>query len=231
MFSKWDQIEARKASEAIGWHRVISDFNASNHEEQYAKLCKANGLLLAAVPIDFGFDLKPAPFPFHPALPSRPAPTLSPSITVVAMSPAVSPTTSTLGLQVVRPASAAWPKSSSRAVSALPIGQDFDKLVRAELTGLLTIWPKSWLPGGPGPTLDPFAIEPGIQGTTSWLPVSTDVWGACQFQAVTTCVTIGGVGEGSNDSRSPLPPFLVAGWTTWNNGVHYTFPSLLTGVK
>ncbi|KAJ6607170.1 hypothetical protein B0H10DRAFT_1956519 [Mycena sp. CBHHK59/15] len=142
------------------------------------------------VPIDFGFDLKPAPFPIHPALPSRPAPTLSPSITVVAMSPAVSPTTSTLGLQVVRPASGAWPKSSSRGVSALP---DFDKLVRAELTGLLTIWPKSWLPGGPGPTLDPFAIEPGIQGTTSCLPVSTDIWGACQFQAVTTCVTIGGV--------------------------------------
>ncbi|KAJ6587768.1 hypothetical protein B0H10DRAFT_2093600, partial [Mycena sp. CBHHK59/15] len=64
---------------------------------------------------------KPAPFPVHPALPSRPAPTLSPSITVVAMSPSVSPTTSTLGLQVVRPASAAWPKSSSRAVSALPM--------------------------------------------------------------------------------------------------------------
>ncbi|KAJ6619186.1 hypothetical protein B0H10DRAFT_1947007 [Mycena sp. CBHHK59/15] len=102
------------------------------------------------------------------------------------MSPTVSPTTSTLGLQVVRPASAAWPKSSSRAVSALPmrarhhlVAVDFNKLVRAELTRLLTIWPKSWLPHGPGPTLDPFAIEPGIRGTTSWLPVSTNVWGAC----------------------------------------------------
>jgi hypothetical protein len=41
--------------------------------------------------------------------------------------------------------------------------------------------------------LDPFAIDAGIQDMTSWFPVSTDVWGACQFQVVTTCVTIGSV--------------------------------------
>ncbi|KAF8144501.1 hypothetical protein K438DRAFT_1782783 [Mycena galopus ATCC 62051] len=71
--------------------------------------------------IDFGFDLKPAPFPVHPALPSKPASTLPPSVTVVALSLAVSLTTSTLSLQVVRPASGTWPKSSSRSVLTLPM--------------------------------------------------------------------------------------------------------------
>jgi hypothetical protein len=118
----------------------ISDFNASNHQEQYAKLCKANGLLLAVgqqtnqdfgnllgslmllslvnkyqdiADIDFGFELSP--------LYSEPALTLPPSITVVARLPTVSPTTSTLGLHVVWPASGAWPKYSSRDVSAPPM--------------------------------------------------------------------------------------------------------------
>jgi hypothetical protein len=127
----------------------ISDFNASNPQEQYTKLCKANELLLAAGlqtnqgfcnllallmcqqyqdvdDIDFGFDLKPAPFPVHSALPSRPASTLPPSITVVALLLAVSLTTSTLSLQVVRPASGAWPKSSSRGVLTLPMRAQHD---------------------------------------------------------------------------------------------------------
>lgn len=51
--------------------------------------------------------------------------------------------------------------------------------------------------------LDPFVIEAGIQDMTSWLPVSTDVWGACQFRVVTTCVTVGGVHRGVGFPRSP----------------------------
>ncbi|KAF8122815.1 hypothetical protein K438DRAFT_1951061 [Mycena galopus ATCC 62051] len=155
--------------------------------------------------IDFGFNLRPAPFPVYPAQDLLHS---TPSITVIA----IQSYSSTGCLRVLKSARSLCNhpqdqvkhgvknyedainefQQANNLIDAGVADVDFNKLVRAELTRPLTIWPKSWLPGGAGPTLDPFAIEPGIQGTTSWLPVSTDVWGTCQFQAVTTCVTIGG---------------------------------------
>ncbi|KAF8212732.1 hypothetical protein K438DRAFT_1751172 [Mycena galopus ATCC 62051] len=266
----------------------ISDFNPSNYQEQYAKVCKATGLLLASgLQTNQGFcnllallmlsllinkyqDIDGSPTsilgPLHfLSIPFKTCFTLPPSITVITMWPAVSPppqhqaSTSRNNIwslhcqrllhvyedkaipqRVVfegssrRGCSAITPKIKPSMVSRITRsprthqrvpaeandlidtgvadvvlstrldvedGQDFNKLVRAELTWPLTIWPKGWLPGGAGPTLDPFAIEPGIQGTTSWLPVSTDIWGTCQFQAVTTCVTIGGVASGVEEEE------------------------------
>jgi hypothetical protein len=75
------------------------------------------------------------------------------------------------------------------------LDQVCEKLVQAKQAGRQPSEVKRWLPYGTGPMLDPFAIEAGIQVITSWSPVSTDVWGACQVQAMTTCVTVGGVGE------------------------------------
>ncbi|KAF8210013.1 hypothetical protein K438DRAFT_1753618 [Mycena galopus ATCC 62051] len=254
---QWDQIEAhkfRRRLDSTVWYVdrdklfKISDFNSSNHQEQYAKVCEATGLLLASgLQTNQGFcnllallmlsllinkyqdvDGSPTSILFLPHPNTRPpsssarvwcciswskrsfgsshARTKSPLCCcreiISGLFTANDYRTCTNTKRFLNGLSSSA-QVGEVALQSLPRssqawGPDFNKLVRAELTRLLTIWPKGWLPGGAGPTLDPFAIEPGIQSTTSWLPVSTDVWGICQFQVVTTCMTIGEFAKGGS---------------------------------